>query len=167
MREVERRYAADCAPADRLVVRLVSFLRAAMPGVRSESSTLAAEVALARAYATLCAELDAVHPAWTFDVTAPCDDVAFPPLLLLPIVDGLSTGVGGARQGRLAVTRDDREVHVELDIDGAPASCELTRTACAALDAIYGDGWSLRTRKDRTGPSLCLSLPLSREGVPG
>jgi hypothetical protein len=87
--EMQQRYAVDVASADRLLDRLVAFLRLAMPGVRSGHSTLGAEVLAARSYARLVAELDPGRGAWHCDIDSVLTDMSFPPLLLLPLLDRL------------------------------------------------------------------------------
>jgi hypothetical protein len=87
---LRRLYATDVAAAERLLDRLVAFLRLAMPAVRSGCSTLGAEVAIARSYLDLHAALDPQRPAWRCEIDAALDDTPFPPLLLLPVLDALA-----------------------------------------------------------------------------
>jgi hypothetical protein len=91
MRVVRDRYASDAASADRLLDDLVAFLRLAMPGVRSGSSTLAAELQLARSYAQIQRAIDPEHVAWHVDAGAPLPEMPFPPFVLLPLLDAVVT----------------------------------------------------------------------------
>jgi hypothetical protein len=87
--EMQQRYAVDVPSAERLLDRLVAFLRLAMPGVRSGQSTLGAEVSVARGYARLVAELDPGRGGWHCDIDRALTNMPFPPLLLLPLLDRL------------------------------------------------------------------------------
>jgi hypothetical protein len=86
LREVRTRYACDPAVAEKLLDRLVDFLRAAIAGLRQRDSTLGAELDVAAALADLQAERGLPH-AWRLG-TRPdgLDRIAFPPRVLLPIL---------------------------------------------------------------------------------
>ena len=83
-------YAEDRAAGDRLFDLLIAFLRAAMPGLRSGTSTLAAELAVIDRYAVLREALLTGPPVWRLALGAPPADLAFPPLRLLPALDRMS-----------------------------------------------------------------------------
>jgi hypothetical protein len=113
--EIQRRYAADAAQADSLLDQLVAFLRLAMPAVRSGRSTLGAELALSRSYMSLCAAVEPLHADWACEVDGALDDVPFPPLLLLAVIDALA--MPATRALRITARSDD--TLVELSLHGA------------------------------------------------
>jgi hypothetical protein len=83
-------YRRDQAAGDAMFDLLIAFLRAAMPGLRSGASTLAAELAVIDRYAALRDALAAGPPAWRLRLDEPPPDLAFPPLRLLPALDRMS-----------------------------------------------------------------------------
>jgi hypothetical protein len=83
-------YGRDQAAADAMFDLLIAFLRAAMPGLRSGASTLAAELTVVDRYAALRDALEAGPPTWRLRLAEPPPDLAFPPLRLLPALDRMS-----------------------------------------------------------------------------
>lgn len=90
---LSRAFAQDAEVVDRLFDLLITFLRAAMPGLRSGASTLAAELNVLSCYARLRSALGASSPAWRLNLIDPPSDIAFPPLRLLPALDQISRAV--------------------------------------------------------------------------
>ena len=170
MVEVERRYARDPAGMGRLLDRLVSFLRAAMPGVRSGASTLAAEVLLAERYAEVCAELGPDRAIWTIQVEGALPELPFPSLLLLPLLDQLTAASGPTRRVELQVTQ--RYGHCILMLArGAPEhECRLTPELLyrlqVGLRAVFGDAWTLQTGPASAAVVLTLPLVQTAPAVP-
>ena len=171
MAEVQLRYASDAAGADRLLEQLVNFLRRAMPGVRTGSSTLAAEVKLARAHARLLAEVDPQHTVWRIRVEPGLGELPFPPLLLLPVLDALAAasppgstctltlGRGG---GPDASTPADA---ITLRLDGPVTAPRwlpetLERRLRVGLGAVFGHAWSLHVSEAASpnDPAFVLTL---------
>jgi hypothetical protein len=87
---LQRSYASSRTEGDRMFDILVAFLRAAMPGLRSGSSTLGAELEVVDRYASLRKALKVEAPAWRLQLLDPPPDVPFPPLRLLPALDRIS-----------------------------------------------------------------------------
>jgi len=164
MVEVERRYARDPAGMGRLLDRLVGFLRAAMPGVRSGVSTLAAEVRLAERYAEVCAELGPDRAIWTIQVEGALPELPFPSLLLLPLLDQLTAASGSTRRVEMQVTQRDGHCILML-ARGAPEherrlTPELLYRLQVGLRAVFGDAWALQS--GLASAAVVLTLPLVR-----
>jgi len=162
MVEVEHRYAHDAAGMGRLLDPLVNFLRAAMPGVRSGASTLAAELLLAGQYAQVWAELEAGRATWNIRVEGPMPDLPFPPLLLLPVLDQLAAG--SAHRVELDVVQTDERCILTLT-HGVPIherwlAPELLYRVQVGLRAVFGDAWELQGSP--ASPAYVLTLPLTR-----
>jgi hypothetical protein len=86
LREVRTRYLADPVAAEALLDRLVTFLRAALAGLRRNQSTLAAELDVAAAFAELQSARGLRH-AWRIGPRPEgIETIAFPPRALLPIL---------------------------------------------------------------------------------
>ena len=83
-------YADNPRAAAELFDRIIAFLRAAMPGLRSGTSTLSAELTVVRRYRELEHALPSARRIWRLDLSEPPPDLAFPPLRLLPALDRVS-----------------------------------------------------------------------------
>jgi hypothetical protein len=75
---------------ERLFDLLIAFLRAAMPGLRAGSSTLARELAILEHYNALRRALNNGPPEWRLSMQEPPEDVGFASLRLLPALDRMS-----------------------------------------------------------------------------
>ena len=164
MTEVERRYAAAPATVDGLLDPLIDFLRAAMPGVRSGASTLAAELLLAMQYARLVAALEPGRGVRAIRVDGTMPDLPFPPLLLLPVLDALAaaTGDGGTT---LQIAQHAGRCNLTLSRAGLSGNdawlpSELLYRLQVGLRTLFGDTWALTLRAG-TGPAFTLTLPLT------
>lgn len=165
MTEVERRYAAAPATVDRLLDPLIGFLRAAMPGVRSGASTLAAELLLAMQYAQLVAAFEPGRNVRAVRVDGTMPDLPFPPLLLLPILDALAAvpGNGGTtlqvaqHEGRCALTL----TRAGLGGNDAWMPPELLYRLQVGLRTLFGDGWALTLRDGPGSPAFTLTVPMT------
>lgn len=147
MVEVEHRYAHDAAGMARLLDPLISFLRAAMPGVRSGASTLAAEVSLAEQYAQVWAELEPARATWNVQIEGTLPDLPFPPLLLLPVLDQLAAGASAQRID-LQLSQIDGPCVLTL-ISPTPGhelrlTPELLYRLQVGLRAVFGHAWKLQ-----------------------
>jgi hypothetical protein len=129
MEQVQRRYARDAAQTDRLLDAFVTFLRAAMPAVRSGTSTLGAELAVLDAYTALCAQLDADHAAPRLQVAGALPEAAFPPLVLLGLVERLARAGSTASLVRVACNG----ARTTIELHAAPAPGWLDAAAAYRL----------------------------------
>ena len=93
--ELKARYDAHAPDADRLLERLVAFLRAAMDRVRSGGETLAAELRVAEAYVRLRGELEGSSARWRADLQAAPLPFKPPRRSLLPIIVALGRSTQG------------------------------------------------------------------------
>ena len=170
-REIQHRYDAAAEDANRLVDLLVGFLRAAMPGLRSGCSTLAAELTLARSYSDLWADLGSQRPSCAIDGPEPFPDVPFPPLLLLSVLDRLAFSTTGQERARLRVIGAEGDVSLSVDAPGISGSDWLTPELAfrirVDLATLFGREWSMsfRNRADGAEPALTMTMrTMSRIG---
>jgi hypothetical protein len=110
---VESLYERDARHADRVLDDLIDFLHAAMPQLRGEASTLSGECALAMAYLRIVQARMGTRLEYAFEVPPEIGSAAFPPMLLLPLIDnairhGLEPMPLGGRIEVHAVTRAER-----------------------------------------------------------
>ena len=168
MDEVDRRYAAAPADADRLVGLLVALLRRAMPGVRSVRSTLAAELDLARAHDALLAELEPRRARWAFAAPPDLHRVAFPALVLLALLDALAAAQRGPCGVLLAVTADGAGHAVRIDDAGSARagwlSPDLAYRLRVGLSRLYGDDYAVTQREDDAPGAPALVLRIGTRG---
>jgi LytS/YehU family sensor histidine kinase len=118
--------ATDPARASEMIDRLVDYLRAAIPRLRSdgvEQATLGAQLDIVRAYLGLMA---ARMPRLAFAVEAPPDLLAAPcpPLMLISLAEnavkhGIEPKIGPARIEVTARRADDGRLEVTVADDGA------------------------------------------------
>lgn len=117
--------ATDPARASEMIDRLVDYLRAAIPRLRSDGhlqATLGTQIDAVRAYLGLMA---ARMPRlqWHIDVPPPLLDAAFPPLMLISLAEnavkhGVERKVGPARITVAACIADDGRLAVSVRDDG-------------------------------------------------
>jgi LytS/YehU family sensor histidine kinase len=84
---IKQLYDIDAALGEQMLDDLIVYLRAAMPRMRDSSSTLAQEIALARAYLNIVKIRLADRLSFAIDVPDDIGDVRFPPMMLLPLID--------------------------------------------------------------------------------
>lgn len=172
MRVVRDRYASDAASADRLLDDLVGFLRLAMPGVRSGSSTLAAELQLAQSYAQIQRAIDPERAAWRVDAEWPLPDMPFPPLVLLPLLDALTTPTGAGRL-TLHARLHRASQRVTIAIITPPGSARAVTVPAAlryrirvALQATLGGAWRIADQGSDTTLPDTMALVLHIDARP-
>ena len=122
--QVEALYESDPQAGDRMLDGLIAYLRAALPQLRSQRSTLKAEVQLAESYLRIMQIRMGSRLDLRIDVQPDLGDCDFPPMLLLPLVeDALRNGIEPMPHGgTIAITADaegDR-VCVRVAADGLP-----------------------------------------------
>ncbi len=89
LRRVRDHYDTDRSAADRLLENLIIYLRATLPQMRDSTSTLEQETQLTQAYLNI--ECTRLHGRldFAFDIPDHLFSAAFPPMLLLPLIDVL------------------------------------------------------------------------------
>ena len=113
LHQVEAQYEHDSASGDRVLEDLIDYLRAALPQLRGEESTLARESALADAYLRIVQGRMGSRLEFTFDIPHSLGARHFPPMLLLPLIenavrDGLEPLPHGGRLEICATSVADR-----------------------------------------------------------
>ena len=138
---LRRVYGEGRRAGDQLFDLLIAFLRAAMPGLRSGTSTLAAELAVIDRYAVLREALLAGPPVWRLALGVPPSDLPFPPLRLLPALDRMSRAAPPSAAVEVTAGPDDDAFVVRI---GAPApeplSLQLLQHLRSAMRQDLGVG---------------------------
>jgi hypothetical protein len=139
---VRRSYGIDPDRAERLLDELASFLRSALPRLRSESSSVPREIGLAQHYVQLrrmaSEALDGGYsrpPALAADISEEALHARFPPGVLLPLLDDVLRTSGGA--ATLSAQRAANDCLLVLDLPLPPHDAAVVRVR-ELLASIYG-----------------------------
>jgi LytS/YehU family sensor histidine kinase len=160
-------YQRDAVRGEVTLDHLIAYLRSAMPQMRGNSSTLACEVDLVRSYVAIVAARSDGRVRLTVDGDAEAS-IAFPPMLLLPLVDHaiarsrLARVEDGAIELHIAASGD--RVQVTMVHGGNAFSnsgeADAIQHVRERLDTLF-EGMAkleLRTRADR-GTQLAMEIP--------
>jgi hypothetical protein len=137
----------------------------AMPAVRSGRSTLGAELAIARAYLRLDASLEPRRAPWVCEADAALDDVPFPPLLLLPVLDALA-GRAPAHAAPLRISAHVEDTVAVLALHG-PAALRwlpdaLLHRLRVGLHALHGSAAQVVVADGASADSAALTIRFPR-----
>jgi hypothetical protein len=168
---VEALYERDPHAGDRMLDGLIAYLRAALPQLRSQRSTLKAEVQLAESYLRIMQIRMGSRLDLRVDVQSDLGDCDFPPMVLLPLIeDALRNGLEPlSHGGTIAITADaeDDRVRVRVADDGLPRSATANHGfAIAALHerlrGLYGAVARLElTANSPQGVIAAIEVPLA------
>src|SRR5258708_31931237 len=133
---VRRLYRVRPQDGSDMIASLMRYLRAALPQLRSRSGTLGDELDLARACLDLCRVRMGERMVFAIDADAELRDIAFPPMLLITLVEnaikhGLEPLGGGhvvVRGGRLT-----QELRTDGPATGAGFSAHVSSAPGAGL----------------------------------
>jgi hypothetical protein len=144
--QVEQLYETDAPLAGRLLTELIAYLRAAMPLMRSTTSTVRREIELVRKYVEILNVRLGNRLTFNISVPAGLSEVSLPPMMLLPLVDhalvhGLERRIAS---GTISVGVDVREGRLRLIIVDSGAGFvpddagEGIASIRERLEALYG-----------------------------
>ncbi|MBI3713665.1 MAG: histidine kinase [Burkholderiales bacterium] len=162
--------------ATAIVDHLVDYLRSTIPQMRgdgsSEQGRLAKQLEAARAYLGL---MQARIPRLTFSVESELKDAAFPPLLLITLVEnaikhGIEPKIGAAHvsvTARYFDEGDEEKLEVKVEDDGVGFGGATSGSGIGLanvrdrLESMYGDRASLVLKaRAEGGVAAIISLPL-------
>jgi Histidine kinase len=137
---VRRSYADDASRAEQLLDELIAFLRAALPRLRTASSSVSREADLASAYMRLRALASATEIGMTMRVSSGLSGARFPPGVLLPLLDeALSARLGPCE---LEAKRSAGACRLELMLPARPSNVAVSRVRLL-LAELYGTSAAL------------------------
>lgn len=150
---------------------LISYLHSALPDMRSPTSSLGREFELAKHYLALMTIRFGERLKVELDCPAALDEMALPPLLLMPLVENAVQHGVEARVGDVAVhvaaRRDGNRMIVTVRDNGAGIAQAVLgsgvglRNVRQRLAALYGEDASFRLRMAANGWTEAeLSLPI-------
>jgi hypothetical protein len=149
-------YETDAQRAEHLLDELIGFLRAALPRLRSASSTVAREVELARAFTRIRTLSRSTEVALTVDIPIDMLDASFPPGVLLPLLD--DTLRGAAAACRLSATRQGSEGCVVLTLPTRPSE-EAAQRVRSLLSDLHGSAAELLIDSASHEPFVAVKVP--------
>jgi len=137
---LRRVYERDTAQAEQFLDELIAFLRAALPRLRTASSSLLREVELARAFVHLHARAGAHGLELAADLASDVLHARFPPGVLLPLLD--NTVAAGTTPCRMSACREGAACRIILVLGAAPSEGSDNRVR-SLLSELYGAAASL------------------------
>ena len=153
---VRRAYEKDPSRAERLLDELATFLRAALPRLRSGSSSVLREAQLAGAYARLRSLAGATDIDLTFDVAPDVEGARFPPGVLLPLLDDALRIRAGSCD--LTAIRSSGACRLVLTLPASPLDGAVDRVRSLLTD-LYGAAAELVVASAEGGASATVKVP--------
>ena len=174
---VRRLYRKQPQAGAEAIDNLMTYLRAALPGVRRATSTLGDEFELAQAYLELFKVRMGRRLCFTLDLHPDLRSLSFPPMVLVTLVEnaikhglapadlGGTVTIAARRNGaNLEVTVSDDGVGFEATAGGSGVGLVNIRRQLAAR---YGDGARLTLEQQAIGVCAQIILPCQAGAVPG
>lgn len=156
---VQRTYAVDSARAEQLLDELTAFLRAALPRLRTASSTVEQECDLARSFARLRALAGRGGATLEVDIAQDAAAASFPPGVLLPLIDELLGGTAAAGSVDVICSTDDTaSITMQLAAQANPSPA-VVASARATLADLFGSAASLTSVDTGNGSRTRIKIP--------
>jgi hypothetical protein len=155
---LRRLYEQDAARAEHFLDQLIVFLRAALPRLRTASSSLLREAELARAYVRLHALAGAAGDGldMPIDVAPDALHARFPPGVLLPLVDA---AIGSsAAPCFLTAARSGNNCRLVLTLAALPSEASVARVR-SLLTEIYGASGTLAIESAPAATNVIVEVP--------
>jgi hypothetical protein len=153
---VRNLYERDPVRAEHFLDELIVFLRAALPRLRTASSSLLREVELARAFVRLRALVGAAGLSLTVDVAAEAMHARFPPGVLLPLLDSAVSTVHGPCH--LVATCSSEGCRLVLTLDAAPSPDSIARVRSLLME-LHGTSAELKIESSAGPVNLFVEVP--------
>lgn len=151
-----RLYERDAARAEHFLDELIAFLRAALPRLRTASSSLLREVELARAFVRLHALAVASGLGMVLDVAPDVMHARFPPGVLMPLLD--TTVASGAGTCRLTAARSSDGCRLVLTLDAAPSETSVTRVRSLLME-LHGTSANVEIEGTTGAVNVIVKVP--------
>jgi sensor histidine kinase YesM len=173
--QIESLYDRDPDTADRVLDSLIAYLRAMLPQLREESSTLGREITLVESYLAVIRGGDANLLELDLDVPTDLRDIGFPPMVLLPLIEqAIGRWLDTAQGHTMRISGDIRDHRLQLEFaDSGIGFAEKIEGDCTAsvrerLTVLFGTQASLVLRaREGGGTSAVMEIPYEpTAGVP-
>lgn len=132
--------------AARLIADLIRFLRTTTPSLRDETTTVAQDAAMVRAYLRIMQTRLGERLQWSVAIPEALDDAALPPGMLITLVENaIKHGIEPLPAGgRIDVTAVQ-----ETELDGRRIVLTVADTGAGFVDAPVGRGIGLTNIRER------------------
>jgi sensor histidine kinase YesM len=131
----------DPAKASTMVDNLIHYLRAALPQMREDSTTLGRDAEMVRAYLDILVVRLAPRLHYTIDIPPPLVNAGFPPMMLLSLVENaVKHGIEPRREGG--------NINIRATVSGGRLRVSVTDTG-RGLSALPGAGVGLANLRER------------------
>ena len=169
---IEKLYASDADAAERMLDDLIVFLRKALPNLKESTSTVDAELSLARAWLSITKVR--LGGRLQFAIAAPEDanPISMPPMLLLPLLERAVEAMARSDLPKLIeisarLAADRVIVSVAETHPGLPGPrVETLAQIRDRLDSVYGSRAALTTHDDATVWRITMEIPHETAGRP-
>lgn len=151
----------DSKSASRVIASLIRYLRAALPEMRADMTTVAKEVDMARAYLEISKVRMGDRLSYAIDLPRDLENFAFPPMMLMTLVENaLKHGVDPCcDSGQIAISARRSGDQVEIVVaDSGPGIAGSGATAGVGLknirerlQAMYGGAAGLTLAEPEGG----------------
>ena len=161
LRAVDEGYARSAEAGERALDALIAFLRAALPAEAGNTSTVAAELDLVRAYVGVAELLSG--PKLELEITAePATRAnAMPAMLLLPLARWALDGAGAALKLVARQSNGVLEISLRSDLASTPApGTQAIAGVRERLEHIYGARATLEASTERHVRRAFIALPV-------
>jgi hypothetical protein len=154
--QVKRLHEHDARRSKLMLDDLIAYLRVAMPQMRSTTSTLGQEIALAQAYLAIVAVASNDRLRCETNASEALASLPFPPMLILPLIEHALTHAGAAhecsRTIHIAARREEDRLCVAITDSGGGYAPGTEGVGMAGirerLAALYGDRAGVALRGD-------------------
>jgi hypothetical protein len=170
--QVEHLYETEANRADRMLDDLIVYLRAALPELRKTTSTVAKEVALARAYLNIAGIHLGDRLESVIEVPDDALDLRFPPMVLLPLIDhAIAAGTvesSSRKTIKIEAAVDGAKLRLVINYGTERAMSDNARTAGIQairdrLQELYGEHGRIDLRKSSDADTqITLEIPCER-----
>lgn len=161
LESVQKMYAIDSSRAEQLLDELTTFLRAALPRLRTASSTVEQECDLARSFARLRALAGRGQSRLEVDIAPAVGAASFPPGVLLPLIDELLRATADADSVAIACLTNEPirlSVTVQLTAAAQPSTDTLAVARATLLD-LFGAAATLTNAAIAGGSRTTVEVP--------
>ena len=161
---------SDSVLARRLLERLIDWLRIALARARSDNTTLGDELEMLENYLQILKIRFGERLSWNLAVSEKVRTIAFPPMLLQPLVEnavrhGIEPKIGGGNLN-ISAQIEDNQLIIKVDDDGVGVNTNSTPGAGlenvrARLSTLYGEAGKFElVSKAEGGVTATMEVPL-------
>jgi hypothetical protein len=162
---VQKIYAVDSHRAEQLLDELTAFLRAALPRLRTASSSVDQECDLARSFARLRALAGLGESRLDIDIAPSVGAANFPPGVVLPLIDDLLRGTADAGRVGISFSTDTDASQHSVSPDGSDHSTLSMHLTARSQPSIETLAKTRATLCDLFGPSADLTSIHLNDGI--